>query len=450
MKTITIGKYTLESLTKGMYINPLILYREYIQNAADAIDEAIKENIITHEQSHIEVEIDEDNKRIIIQDNGIGIKKDEAVRMLINIGDSKKRYEKNKGFRGIGRLSGLSYCKKLIFETSYHGETEKTLIEFDGVKLSELLIPGKYENYQIDDVMKEITTIAYQIEEKNKHYFKAILEGVDNKHNLLNEDKVCKYLSEVMPVPYELEKFPFGQEINNELDRIGIEQEQYNLFIRTKRIEKAIYKPYKKKLYVDIKKSLNDEVASLEIKVIRDDAKNKNIALVWYSNTNFMGTILDESVKGLRMRKSGIGVGDRYILNRIFKDSRFNGWVVGEVIVLDDKIIPNARRDDFELTEEYEFLLNELNKIGKEITNKIREASKERNKDKLNKVQKNTDKIETKSGHSKDDTLFVAVDNLIGAIKEHNKYIDKVISVLEQNNIKTELIDSIVEQLKTL
>ena len=41
MSKITIGKYTLESLTTGMYIDPLILFREYIQNSSDAIDDAI-------------------------------------------------------------------------------------------------------------------------------------------------------------------------------------------------------------------------------------------------------------------------------------------------------------------------------------------------------------------------------------------------------------------------
>ena len=39
-KEIIIGKYTLESLTNGMYSNPLDLYREYIQNAVDSIDSA--------------------------------------------------------------------------------------------------------------------------------------------------------------------------------------------------------------------------------------------------------------------------------------------------------------------------------------------------------------------------------------------------------------------------
>jgi len=38
---IKIGKYTLESLTTGMYTDPKIIYREYIQNSVDAIEEAV-------------------------------------------------------------------------------------------------------------------------------------------------------------------------------------------------------------------------------------------------------------------------------------------------------------------------------------------------------------------------------------------------------------------------
>ena len=42
---LVIGKYTLESLTNGLYASPLDLYREYIQNAADSIDVAIAERL---------------------------------------------------------------------------------------------------------------------------------------------------------------------------------------------------------------------------------------------------------------------------------------------------------------------------------------------------------------------------------------------------------------------
>lgn len=41
---ITIGKFTLETLTSGMYDRPKDLFREYIQNAVDSIDVAVKNN----------------------------------------------------------------------------------------------------------------------------------------------------------------------------------------------------------------------------------------------------------------------------------------------------------------------------------------------------------------------------------------------------------------------
>ena len=41
-----IGKFTLETLTTGMYDSPKDIYREYIQNAVDSIDNAIAEGIL--------------------------------------------------------------------------------------------------------------------------------------------------------------------------------------------------------------------------------------------------------------------------------------------------------------------------------------------------------------------------------------------------------------------
>ena len=38
---LLIGKFTLESLTSGLSVSPLDLYREYVQNAADSSDEAL-------------------------------------------------------------------------------------------------------------------------------------------------------------------------------------------------------------------------------------------------------------------------------------------------------------------------------------------------------------------------------------------------------------------------
>ena len=48
-RELIIGKYTLESLTNGMYSSPLDMYREYIQNAVDSIDIAIEQGLISSE-----------------------------------------------------------------------------------------------------------------------------------------------------------------------------------------------------------------------------------------------------------------------------------------------------------------------------------------------------------------------------------------------------------------
>ena len=74
-----IGKYTLESLTSGMYASPLDLYREYIQNAVDSFDDAINRNVELASKLHIEITISQEDGRITIRDNGCGIKASKAV-----------------------------------------------------------------------------------------------------------------------------------------------------------------------------------------------------------------------------------------------------------------------------------------------------------------------------------------------------------------------------------
>jgi len=80
------------------------------------------------------------------------------------------------------------------------------------------------------------------------------------------------------------------------------------------------------------------------------------------------------------MRKGNILIGDSKTLNPIFKEERFNGWTQGEIFILTDKLIPNARRDDFEQNDVYYYFMEQLTQgVGTDISRKIREASKQRN-----------------------------------------------------------------------
>ena len=85
-----VGKYTLESLTNGMYSSPMDLYREYIQNAVDSIDDAVRSGLIEKRATRIDITINTDNSTISIRDNGCGINVDNAARLLVDIGYSNQ------------------------------------------------------------------------------------------------------------------------------------------------------------------------------------------------------------------------------------------------------------------------------------------------------------------------------------------------------------------------
>lgn len=104
------GKFLLEILTKGMYSNPMHVYREYIQNSSDSIDRAIESGILQATEAEIHIFIDDKERNIVIRDNGLGIPLDIAKTKLMNVGASDKDGVTERGFRGIGRLGGLAYA----------------------------------------------------------------------------------------------------------------------------------------------------------------------------------------------------------------------------------------------------------------------------------------------------------------------------------------------------
>lgn len=445
MKKVTIGKYTLESLTTGMYVEPYVLYREYIQNSADSIDKAIKDKIILKEDAEIQVDIRKDKYEIEISDNGVGISKDNVYSILMDIGNSEKKADNNKGFRGIGRLSGLGYCDKIIFETSTMGENVKSSLVFDSIKLQELLSPGKYITLSLEDVIIESSTLEFSEEKMESHFFKVKLINVNEKLKLLEFDKVLEYIQETAPAPYNIESFKFGEDINKKLNELGIKIDEYNLFLCNDGVPTKVCKPYRSKLVVDLKKKILDEITDIDIEVITNDLKDdKLVALVWYGKNNLFGSITEDTLKGLRIRKSGLLIGDRFSANSIFKEDRFNGWVIGEIIILDKDIIPNARRDNFEKNDDYLFLMKKLSRIGEKISNEIRLASKNRN----DNQQKAKNKSVTTNNSNNNSTIFKKIDELILEITTNKKLLVKLEKVLNDNEVAADVIEKIIDDIK--
>lgn len=378
MSEIVIGKHTLESLTTGMYSDPFVIYREYIQNAADSIDSAIESGILCEGEDRIDVNLHIAERKIIIRDNGLGIPSADTVSKLLSIGNSTKTAHTTRGFRGIGRLSGLSYCSKLTFETSTHSESIGTRITIDSEKLSELLAMIEDDSSSIIDVLNEVYTVETYPEKEKTHYFSVIMESVDDSVNLTDYEEVVSYLSQNVPVPYNPSKFTWGKEIANRLFQKGCQIESYNVFVTYQNKQEQIFKPYADSFFVDKGKNTKEHISDIKI-VSYSNAENEVLGVGWIASMNYFGSIYDRSIKGIRLRKGNILIGDSQTLNVIFKDARFNGWAIGEIFALHSKLVPNARRDNFEKNPYYFSFVEKLSTLANSITKDIRNASLKRN-----------------------------------------------------------------------
>ena len=390
-ENVQVGKYTLESLTTGMYSDPKIVYREYIQNSVDSLEMAVANNLLEPQGMRIDIVINEEESTISIRDNGMGIPCVEAKETLMNVGNSKKRHSSNRGFRGIGRLGGMSYCDTLVFTTSAENEPQKTVVSFDCKKLRNLLIPGQYEDMTLSAVLSEITTVTIEPEKAEKHYFLVEMKDVSGFSDLLDIETAKSYISQVAPLPYQSRHFIYSSQLHSFLTERGYIIEEFPIFVGESESDlEPLYKPNRSRFHSDRNKMKVDEIHKMIYFDITID--NELYALGWYGDCDWYGSLSEHEISGFRVRKGNILIGDNKTLNGIFREARFNGWTQGELFILTDKLIPNARRDDFEQNQYYFKLLDALREgIGLDITRAIREASLARN-DASSKVMRDVER----------------------------------------------------------
>ena len=211
MDNIEFGVNIVEIVTKGLYTNSLDIFREYIQNSCDAIDDAVDAGILAEGEGSIEIKLDSDTRLITIEDNGAGINTRFFERTMRKIGNSEKSLETDRGFRGIGRLCGLAYCREARFSSTVKGEKILSALTINAARLrQEFFNVNKHSaEYVLNDVMRfEKTEIA-----PDEHFFKVeLIDMVDTNNILLDVEKVREYLSFVVPVTYN-SQFYFQSEI---------------------------------------------------------------------------------------------------------------------------------------------------------------------------------------------------------------------------------------------
>ena len=371
---IVVGKDVLELLSSAMYVDPLSIYREYIQNAADAIDEARTTGALGNDEpGRVDVTVDAAARRIVIKDNGAGITTLQAAQRLLAIGASAKRGIRARGFRGVGRLAGLAYGRALTFRTRAAGDDEVIELRWDCQRLR-VALREVAQNDDIGTVIQRVVTIV-KLEGSDwpRNFFEVELTDVirTKRDILLNPLLVGEYLEQVAPVPFATH-FGWGDQILKHL----IDVRLGNLDIRIGNAP-PLRRPFHDTLKVtDL---VTDSFVDIELLTLTDlDGGLAGVG--WVLHHGYRGSIMTRSrVSGIRCRVGNVQIGDESLLEEVFPETRFNGWTVGEVHVLDPRIVPNARRDHFEQNIHFSNLTAQLEPLARRIAKRARTASVERN-----------------------------------------------------------------------
>lgn len=346
---MAVGKNFLENLTVAMYENSFTVYREFVQNAADSIDKAIEKGLIDKEEASIDIVIDYNKRKISVHDNAMGIPMRDFKKKMTDVADSEKDRNTDKGFRGIGRLAGLGYCDTLIFRTTVKGEDKESIIKWDGVRLKEIVANSNLHPSS-DELIETITDVSYVNAKKEDHFFEVIMEDVIfESDDLLDAEQVIHYLQAVAPVPYA-NYFSYYEKIYEFAENEGFKIDEYTVLVNGNQL----FKPYRMRLYegTSEKPKQYDEIYDVKFeKFLASDGTP--VAWLWYGVAKYEKYIpVINDMRCIRLRKENIQIGDENTLGypRYFKESRGNGYFIGELFVLDNRLIPNARRDYFNPT----------------------------------------------------------------------------------------------------
>ena len=354
-----IGKNVIENLTTAMYEDLRIIYREYIQNSADSIDKAIQQGLLGPGEARVEIEIDADKRYVSVRDNGTGIAHDDFVRTMSSIADSTKDRVEDKGFRGIGRLGGISSCKTLKFSCSVRGEETVSTCVWDAKLVRDILVDAQ-RNPSASELVDMATSYSQDVCDTDDHFFLVELIGIENSSaELLDEKRVREYLQSVAPIPYAT-GFTFKSKISEFAQEHGFTIDEYQVFINGD----LLFKPYSRKLYEphNHSKKAYDELSDVAFEIFKD-SNGEVLAWMWYGIGKFEKQIpVINPMRGIRLRKANIQIGDEntFSTHGFYKEPRGCLYFVGEVFAVGKNLIPNARRDYFNLNDTCRFFESAL------------------------------------------------------------------------------------------
>jgi len=304
---VFVGKDVLELLSSSIYVNPLTIFREYVQNATDAIDDAASAGLLVSvAEGRVEINLDHIDRRVVIRDNGIGVSNADFPARMLSFGASTKRGTDARGFRGVGRLSALGYVQKLVFRARAKGDTKVLEAAWDG-RIVKKLLNSTDANSDLRSIVKEAVTLKrLEPGEYPAHFFEVELIKPRRIANdrLLNETEIANFVSQVCPCPFSPD-FNFGAEITGLLVTHGRAGRTYNIQING--ADEPLYRPYRNEVaYSESKKAALQSLKSFAIQ----STDGETAAIGWLIHHDYQGAIpVAQGVRGLRARVGNIQIG---------------------------------------------------------------------------------------------------------------------------------------------
>ncbi len=331
------GVKMLDLALGKIYTNPLVIYREYIQNACDGLELAINKGLIKPQEAVISIQIDKND--ITIKDRGVGVSVTEIGPRLVDLGNSEKYKDNLIGQYGIGRLIAAQYCEKIIFETSCCGENKKTILTWYTEEAFKLIESHEFEDGT--DVVDRVTSCMFESEDVDEHYFRVKLCGLKHRiDKLVDIQAVKEYVSLIAPVDYTLE-FKEGYlhpafEKNPEINELYKKERIYKVMINSEDVRK----PYS----IDVPNKDTELIKPLFVKF--EDPDDGLLGWGWYALNDKIIQMNNIAFKGIRFRKLNTAVGDYNVMANYMKNVSIN-YFVGEIFLIHENIQPTGSRDGF-------------------------------------------------------------------------------------------------------
>lgn len=348
-----VGVMLLESITRGLYHNPLNSVREYVQNEFDA--------------GAREVRITASSDKVVIVGNGTGMSREELLSAR-RIGYSTKDARVDVGFRGIGIWSGVAICDEVLVSTKKRSETLGHVLKIDAKGLRGDIEQGTLP--LIESLSRRVSIRAMEREEfRGKQGTSVELRGL-LPENLpsLDRESLLTYAQQILPVRVN-PGYKYAEDVERQLQRLVKDYRTIRIFVN----EREAFRPPHEAI----------RTIPPSFDILKND-RDETIAVAWYAISE-QGAVRPDS-RFLIYKKKGFTIGDTTRSNLLIlktTDRHAFAWATGEVHVLADEVVPTSERIDFEMNAAFRDLEERAKGLLDEIVRSVRkhqagETAKER------------------------------------------------------------------------